>query len=272
MLGVPPGHEHRPHAGGRDQHAVQQPGDVGQRRGHEHGVVGVQAVDARHHAGLVGQAALGVEDALGLARSSPRCTARRPRPTPDRWRPPGGAVGQLVARSARKTAGSSRASEAGHLGVAGLVVDRRGDGAEAPAGPVELDHVVPVGELPRDDVAPTDPQPAEPAGDGGDPLRRSQHFVQRRLVPRPARRGPHPGQWVVDRRPKAHRPVPIAVASHRGRGPGVPIRCAQSSRSVVRSMAGRSGCASSPWAPRRSSRRSWPAVPSRPRPGPAGSR
>ena len=65
LAGVPCRHEHGRDAGrGRDEHAVEQPRHVGQRRGHEHGVVGPEPVHGHHEGGLVAEAPVGVQRRL----------------------------------------------------------------------------------------------------------------------------------------------------------------------------------------------------------------
>ena len=247
MLRIPLGHEHRPHAGGlRDEQAVEEAADVGQGRGHEDHVRGGQPVDVDHDVGLVAKGALGVQDALGLARR-----ACGPQHAGDVGGPAGRGGGRALGQGIVGGEEHRRVDlgqEASRLGVAGLVVDRGGHRTQPPAGSVEGDHVGPVGPLPGHDVAPAHPERVEAAGRRGDALRRTEHVIQRGQVPRPTWRRPPVRLRVHERRPQAH--------GHRRFG--------------IRSMGGRSGCASSPSGPRGGFRRAWPGGRSTRRRRPAG--
>jgi hypothetical protein len=179
---------------------------VGEGGGHEDRVGAAEAVGRDHRPGLVGQAAVGVEDGLRRARGARgeqhACQVR-------------GAGGRLARRAWGAAVGEAGdggplgdhdgrvdLGEGGvHVGRPGEVVDGRGDRAQAPAGPVEEERLVPVGQLPRHHVAPADTgAAAQPPGHrghapldlprveakrpGGDTGPAGQHVVERRDVPR----------------------------------------------------------------------------------------
>jgi hypothetical protein len=153
VLGIPAGHEDRLHAADAgDGDRVLEAGDVGQRRWHQHDIVGGEPVHLDHERRLRGQARVGVQRPL-------RLTAR-PRGVQHQGEVFGGGApgahrlarvdqgGHVVGvhHEVRAEPGQQRVD----LGRSGEVVDRGGDGAEPPAGPVQREGLPPVGGLPGD--------------------------------------------------------------------------------------------------------------------------
>ena len=183
-LRVPALHQHRRHPRrSRHQHRVEQSRHVGEGRRHQHGVVAPEAVHAGHEAGLVGEAPLGVEHRLGLACrprgeqdhgqvGGPAATVAHRSPRPEQARkgavpaPHGDRLRRVTGRHPRAPEhqpGLEEIEDARHLVRSPRVVEGRGHGAEPPAGPVQQDRLVPVGELPRHHVRSANAPGAEAA-------------------------------------------------------------------------------------------------------------
>ena len=220
-LGIPPRHQHRAHpCRTRNEHAVQEPGDVRKRRGHEHRVAGTEPVHAHHRQRLVREPPVRMEDGLRLTGRAPgeernREVRRARRAAADRR-----AVGQWRTGGDRDR-GIEHAEHALDLHRAGLVVDRTGDRAQAPARAVQQHRLVAVGELPCDDATPRDALGLQPAGDP----------CHRVLVGRESSLG----QQRVKRR---H--VPCTTRPEVLRGSGVPVRRSESGH--LRSAGGARRC------------------------------
>ena len=161
-FGIPSFHEHHPHArGAGDEDAVEQPGDVGERRGHQHHVVVTQSVRLHHRARLVREATVRVENSLGAAFGATG---------PDDDRDVGGsgvaravaAVGRELGHAAAELVGGEEQRGAQSreqlldLRGPGEVVDRRRHRAQLPTRAVEVGDLGPVRRLPRDHVAVSD--------------------------------------------------------------------------------------------------------------------
>ena len=199
MFGIPPLHQNGPHARDpREEHAVEEAGDVGQRRRHEDGVVRAESVDIAHELRLVGQAPLGVEHGLRRPRRArgeegdseiARAGSRRVRSD---W----SALSEQpvdVGRGGEHEPGLDLGQGGRRFGRPRAVVHGDGDRTEAPAGPVEKDDLLDVVQLPGHGVAAPDTASSQAAGQAGHVLldvaapRRGQDGVERRHVPRTAR-------------------------------------------------------------------------------------
>ena len=174
--------------------AVEQARDVRARRGHQHAVVGARSCTPAISVALYASVAWVWSTPLGApldpeVNSTAASCSRSVQQLGDRC------ARRAARRDRRRTVGVDRASSMPlDVGRAGLVVERRRDRAESPARAVQHRDLVAVRRLPRDRVARRARPRPQPAGDARDRVvraraaRRGQQLVERRPVPRAARR------------------------------------------------------------------------------------
>ena len=251
LLGVEPADQDRAQAGcARHQDAVEQSGDMGHRRWHQHGVGRAEPVHPGHQRSLPAQPALGVQHGFGDAGrargeedqghvgglAGERACGHRG--TADRGDQRGG-VGERLGLELQDQSGLDLAEGRLHVRRTERVQDGRGHGADAPAGPGQDGGRQAVGDLPGHGFAAPDAPGAKPAGHGGDqrvelgggepagtiddlaPVG-GEEGVQGRHVPGPARLAVatrllgHPGRSKAGRHGRAPYPGPGIVTPMSG--------------------------------------------------------
>ena len=169
--GRPPRHEHAAEGhDARHQHPVEEARHVGQRRRHQHHVVGAQPVELGHLGGLVRQGTVGEQHPLGRAGGAGG--VQHHGDVVGRGGVPGRKRRRVARRRGRRLTGGGFVEEqlggeppaqGAHLDRAGQVVERRGRRPESPTGPQQQHRLGAVGQLPADQV----PRSDTPAVEGG---------------------------------------------------------------------------------------------------------